>query len=124
MPDPITQVTAGMSPAVPAAATLITVAGIATGLPSDLIFPGFAGSLWAIKSAQETSIFWRIVQLVVGTLLAAWITHPFLFLVNQLIPVLNPVPPEVLKYPVAFLSGWWGLTRALGWFGERAGVIK
>lgn len=124
MPDPVTQTTMGASNAIPVSATIITIAGIATGLPNDLIFPGFAGSLWAIKSAQETSIFWRIVQLVIGTLLAAWVTHPFLYLVNQVFPVLSVVPPDILKYPVAMVAGWGGLTKLLKWLGEHSGASK
>lgn len=30
----------------------IMIAGLATGLPADLIFPGFVGALWALRTAE------------------------------------------------------------------------
>ncbi|MDD2991888.1 MAG: hypothetical protein PHI64_23405 [Zoogloea sp.] len=53
MPEPTT--TTG---AAAVAGGLITVAGIATGLPSDLILPSFVGALWALRFPAAFLIGW------------------------------------------------------------------
>lgn len=112
------------SDAAPVAAGLITIAGVATGLPNDLVFPSFAGALWALRRAEEDNLFWRIVQLLVGTLSAVWITPPALLIAGQIIPLLDHIPQEVLRYPLAMTVGWMGITGVLRWFGDRTGVSK
>ncbi|TMW77979.1 hypothetical protein FG147_02475 [Thauera sp. UPWRP] len=84
---------------------VITVAGVATGLPADMLLPGFVGALWAIRTADEGAVGWRVVQVVVGTLAAAWCA-----------PVLagmaaNTMGAEthVVKFPLALVLGWGGL---------------
>jgi len=84
---------------------VITVAGVATGLPADMLLPAFVGSLWALRHADEGAIGWRVVQVVVGTLAAAWCA-----------PVLAGVAStttgaevHVVKFPLALVLGWGGL---------------
>ena len=43
------------------------VAGLATGLPADLIFPGFVGALWALRSMDEGGPWARVLQVIAGT---------------------------------------------------------
>ena len=51
-----------------ATAGSIMVAGLATGLPADLIFPGFVGALWALRSMDEGGPWARVLQVIAGTL--------------------------------------------------------
>lgn len=84
---------------------VITVAGVATGLPADMLLPAFVGSLWALRHADEGTMLWRTLQVVVGTLAAAWCA-----------PVLAGVASSttgaevhVVKFPLALVLGWGGL---------------
>lgn len=101
---------------------LITVAGIATGLPADLILPGFVGALWALRTAPEGGAWGRVMQVLIGTLLAAWTAAPLSLLAGQIAPQAASIPAHMLRYPAAFLIGWGGLTlllrRVERWMGE------
>ena len=62
MTEPALTTTAGHA----LAGTGIMVAGIATGLPADLIFPSFVGALWALKTAEQGGPWARVLQVVAG----------------------------------------------------------
>ena len=119
MPDPTLTVS------IPAAG-VISIMGVATGLPADIVFPAFVGALWALRSAHKGGPWWRGLQVVAGTLFAAWITPLIIILAPELLtlifpgilPISEKVPPDVLKYPVALALGWVGLSGALKWAGE------
>ena len=95
------------------------VAGIATGLPADLIFPGFVGALWALRSMEEGQPWWRVLQVIVGTLVAAWSAVPVSLAAASVVPQTAQIQPDLLRYPAAFLVGWGGLSILL----VRAGRI-
>lgn len=88
---------------------VITVAGVATGLPADMLLPGFVGALWALRSVDEGHVGWRVVQVVVGTLGAAWCA-PVLAAMAA-----NTVGAEVqlVRFPLALVLGWGGLRYLL-----------
>lgn len=71
MPEPTSTTSAAA-----VAGGLITVAGIATGLPADLILPSFVGALWALRQAPEGGAWSRVLQVLAGTLLACWSATP------------------------------------------------
>lgn len=103
---------------------LITVAGIATGLPADLILPSFVGALWALRTAPEGGAWSRVLQVLAGTLLACWSATPLSLVAGQVMPEAADVPAQMLRYPLAFVVGWGGLSillRRVGtWMGEGA----
>lgn len=103
------------------AGLLITVAGIPTGLPSDLVFPGFIGALWALRAIEAGGVLARIGRVLAGTLLAAWSAHPLAIIAAGVLPVSVSVAPETLRYPVAFAVGWGGLSIGLHWVGRLFG---
>lgn len=119
MPEPTT--TTG---AAAVAGGLITVAGIATGLPADLILPSFVGALWALRCAPEGGAWSRVLQVLAGTLLAAWTAAPLSLVAGKIAPQAADIPTDMLRYPVAFVIGWSGLTlllrRVERWMGEGA----
>ena len=102
-----------------ATAGSIMVAGLATGLPADLIFPGFVGALWALRSMDEGGPWARVLQVIVGTLLAAWSAVPLSMAAASVVPQAAQINPELLRYPAAFAVGWGGLSILL----ERVGRI-
>lgn len=112
---------ASTTTAVAAAAGSIMVAGIATGLPADLIFPGFVGALWALRTAEQGGPLARVLQVVIGTLLAAWSAVPVSLAAAAGAPEFARVDPLLLRYPVAFLLGWGGLSIVLARVGKIMG---
>lgn len=96
-----------------ATAGSIMIAGLATGLPADLIFPGFVGALWALRTAEPGGPWSRVMQVVVGTLLAAWTAVPVSLAAASVVPQAAQIAPELLRYPVAFALGWGGLSFLL-----------
>lgn len=98
------------------AGTGIMVAGIATGLPADLIFPSFVGALWALKTAEQGGPWARVLQVVAGTLFAAWSAAPASLGAAGVIPQVAQIDPGMLRYPLAFAIGWGGLRLGLGQF--------
>lgn len=106
------------SASAPAISALISVAGIATGLPADLVMPGFAGALWALRQAPQGGLTWRVIQVLVGTLVGAWFTPAALYLASSIAPESAHIPHEVLRYPLAFVLGWRGLVIVLRWSGD------
>lgn len=99
----------------------IMIAGLATGLPADLIFPGFVGALWALRTAEQGGPIARMVQVVVGTLLAAWTAVPVSLAAASIAPAAAQINPELLRYPVAFAMGWGGLSIVLARVGKIMG---
>lgn len=97
-----------------AAATSIMLFGVATGLPADLIFPSFVGALWALRSAAEGGPWARALQVVAGTLFAAWSAVPASLMFAHVVPTAAGVPADMLRYPVAVCLGWGGLALVLG----------
>ena len=108
MPEPTTTTSAAAY-----AGGLITIAGITTGLPADLILPGFVGALWALRTAPEGGACGRVLQVLIGTLLAAWTAAPLSLIAGQIAPQAADIPADMLRYPVAFAIGWSGLTIVL-----------
>lgn len=102
----------------------IMVAGIATGLPADLIFPGFVGSLWALRVAGEGGAAWRVLQVIAGTLTAAWFAEPVSLVAGEVLPWIAKVPHEMRRYPLALLIGWGGLSIGLAWIGRYMSMPK
>lgn len=94
--------------------SVITVAGIATGLPDDLILPAFCGALWALRGLDESGILARVSQVVAGTLIAAW-SAPALSLMAS---ASLGVDPQFLRFPLAALIGWGGLRHLLPRVGQ------
>lgn len=108
MPEPTSTTTAAA-----VAGGLITVAGIATGLPADLILPSFVGALWALRQAPEGGAWSRVLQVLTGTLLACWSATPLSLVAGQVMPEAASVPSQMLRYPLAFVMGWGGLSILL-----------
>lgn len=104
-----------------ATAGSIMIAGLATGLPADLIFPGFVGALWALRSAEQGGPWWRVLQVVAGTLLAAWTAVPVSLAAASIAPQTAQINPDLLRYPVAFAMGWGGLSIVLARVGKIMG---
>lgn len=96
-----------------AAGAGIMVAGLATGLPADLILPAFVGAIASLRTAEEGGPWARVLQVFVGTLLAAWTAAPVTLLAGEILPAASRVPVEMLRYPVAFSLGWGGLRLVL-----------
>ena len=90
----------------------ITVAGVATGIPPDLVLPGAAGAMYAVLRTDEGRAWGRVVQVVVGTLFATWCALPLSIVAADVMPILGKVPQDMLRYPLALVLGWGGL-RAL-----------
>lgn len=108
------------------AGTGIMVAGIATGLPADLILPSFVGALWALKTAEQGGPWARVLQVVAGTLFAAWSAHPASLAAASIttasmLPDGARIDPALLRYPLAFAIGWGGLKFGLGRFERLIG---
>lgn len=99
----------------------IMVAGVATGLPADLIFPGFVGAVWALRDVAEGGHWARVAQVVVGTLLAAWAAAPLALFAASVVPGAASIPAEMLRYPLAFAVGWGGLSIGLRRIGRVMG---
>lgn len=97
----------------------IMIAGLATGLPADLIFPSFIGALWALRTMENGGPWSRVLQVVAGTLLAAWSATPISLVAAEIVPSVAKVPHDLLRYPLAFVVGWGGLSLAL----TRAGKL-
>jgi len=91
----------------------ILIAGVATGLPADLIFPAFVGALWSLRGMDEAGPWGCVLQVIAGTLLAAWMAAPVTLLAGDILPQVNKVPDEMLRYPIAFGLGWGGLSIAM-----------
>ena len=91
--------------AIASGGSIITVWGLVTGLPADLIFPAFIGALWALRTTDESRVFWRVIQVVGGTLVAAWATPAF----AGLVPVDLGLSSDTIRYPIAVACGWSGL---------------
>jgi len=107
-----------------AAAGSIMIAGLATGLPAELIFPAFVGSLWALRTADQGGPWARAVQVLIGTLFAAWTAMPLALFAATLAPESAGVSPELLRYPVAFALGWGGLSILLDRIGRFMGGLQ
>lgn len=90
----------------------ITVAGVATGIPPDLVLPSAAGAMYAVLRTDEGRAWGRVVQVVVGTLFATWCALPLSIVAADVMPLLSKIPQDMLRYPLALVLGWGGL-RAL-----------
>lgn len=109
------------APTIALAATGITVFGVATGLPPDLILPSFCGALWALRSCGQASMLTRISQVFAGTMFATWMTPVAALLVGKFLPEAAGVSPAALRFPVAVLLGWGGLSLVLPLIEKRFG---
>lgn len=107
-----------------AAAGSIMVAGVATGLPADLIFPGFVGALWALRTAEQGGPWARVLQVLIGTLLASWTAVPVSLAAASIVPEAAAISPDLLRYPVAFALGWGGLSILLDRIGRLMGGTR
>lgn len=96
-----------------AAGAGIMVAGLATGIPAELILPAFVGALASLRAMDEGGPWARVMQVFAGTLLAAWTAAPVTLLAGDILPIASRVPAEMLRYPVAFSLGWGGLRFVL-----------
>lgn len=116
MTEPTSAVTAAA-----VSGSVITIVGLSTGLPAEMIMPAFAGALWALLSVPEGRPVVRVGQVFVGTLLAAWSAHPLAAIAVGMLPAAVTLPPDALRYPVAFCIGWGGLSIGLKWVGRMFG---
>lgn len=99
----------------------IMIAGLATGLPAELIFPAFVGALWSLRSASEGSAIARVTQVLIGTLAAAWMAMPVTLAAASFVPEAASISADILRYPVAFALGWGGLSILLDRIGRLMG---
>lgn len=91
----------------------IMLAGVATGLQADLVFPAFVGAIWSLKALDPGGgIAWRVLQVVVGTLIAAWATPVAAQVMNGMLPP-SLSGLDALRYPLAWAIGWGGLRLGL-----------
>lgn len=104
-----------------AAGAGIMVAGLATGLPSDLILPAFVGALASLRAMEEGGPWARVLQVVAGTLAAAWAAQPVTLLAGDVAPWIDRIPDEMMRYPIAFCLGWGGLSLVLPRVGKIMG---
>jgi hypothetical protein len=94
-------------------ATTITIAGVATGIPGDLILPAFCGALWALRTLPEGGIVSRVSHVAAGTLFAAWSTPALSLMAASVVPAAAGIDPSVLRLPIAALVGWGGIRLLL-----------
>lgn len=86
------------------AASVITVSGLATGLPADLILPAFVGALWSLRAAKQSGLVMRVWQVATGTLGAAWGSQAAAAALIGFMPTVAGAPN--IKYFVAFGMGF------------------
>lgn len=99
----------------------IMLAGVATGLQADLVFPAFVGAIWSLKALEPGGgVVWRVVQVVVGTLIGAWATPVAAQAVTGMLPAAL-AGMEALRYPLAWAIGWGGLRLGLPVLERRVG---
>lgn len=111
--------------ATPAAAGAgIMVAGLATGLPADLILPAFVGALVSLRAIEEGGPWARVMQVVASTLAAAWAAQPVTMLAGDVAPWIDRIPDEMMRYPIAFSLGWGGLSLVLPRVGKIMGGVQ
>jgi len=95
----------------------LTVAGLATGLPPELIIPAFIGALWSIRAARQTSVISRLWQVTTGTLFGAWSAKSAVAFATGMWPAVSAAAD--LKYPAAFAVGFFGLKLLDAWGRSR-----
>lgn len=91
----------------------IMLAGVATGLQAELVLPAFVGAIWSLKVLQSGGVAWRVLQVVVGTLIATWSAPLAAHLAVQAVPDAMGVTPDMLRFPMAWVVGWGGLRFVL-----------
>lgn len=99
------------------ASTAITMAGLATGLPPELILPAFSGALWSIRGARKGGVLGRVWQVATGTLFGAWASQSAAAFVTGIWPALQTA--SGIKYPTAFAVGFMGLRLLEAWGARR-----
>lgn len=108
-----------------ASVPIITIAGLNTGLPVDMILPSFVGAVWALVSVQEGRFVVRVTQVFFGTLLAAWSAQPIAGIAAgiavRMLPSGVSISSDALSWPVAFGIGYGGLSVGLRWIRRRLG---
>lgn len=102
-------------------AATVTLFGIATGLPADLIAPAFVGALWSLRMYQEVGVMSRVSQVAVGTLAGAWAAIPLSTVIGGFLPAAAGVAAPAVKYIVAFGAGFGGLYAMERWLFKRGG---
>lgn len=103
---------------------IIHVAGIATGIPPELILPAFVGSLVGLRKADPGGTAARVAQVCVSTLLATWGAAVVVAMAAGLLPVVfAQLDPVVSRYPAAFGLGWGGLRLVLPWIERHFGGL-
>lgn len=102
MPEPALTATAITSAAV------LTVAGVSTGIPLDLIAPAFLGALWSLRVRPPAGLLTRVGQVVIGALFGAWTAPVVAHSVGGLLPGVS-AGPELVRFPAALAIGYAGL---------------
>lgn len=128
-PDPAaTSAATSTASTAASAGSSIMVAGLATGLPAELIFPAFVGALWALRSAGQGGHLARVAQVIIGTLFAAWTATPVTLVAASITASITPevsgISVDHISYPVAFCLGWGGLNIVLDRIGRHMGGIQ
>lgn len=114
MSEPTAVAAAATATAPATAGAGIVVAGIATGLPADLLLPCFVGALWSLRGAGEGGPWARVVQVFFGTLMAAWFAEPAAAMVAGAVSGVAAIDSSLMRFPMAFALGWGGLSIVLG----------
>lgn len=105
-----------------ASAAVLTVAGVSTGIPLDLVVPAFLGALWSLRYHPPAGLAVRVCQVVTGALFAAWLTPVVAHSMGALIPGVT-AGPDLVRFPAAFAIGFGGL-RVLAARTARAVEVK
>ncbi len=92
---------------------VLTVAGISTGIPVDVLLPAFMGALYSLKNMEEGGFGARLTQVIGGTLFAAWSAPYAASAIAYFLPAVQHVDPAGVRFPAAALLGWGGLTLVL-----------
>lgn len=100
MTEPITNIGAPL-----AAASGLTVFGVATGLDPGLLFAGLAGALLAIVFQEAMSLWKRVGITALSSIISAWLAQAVALWAIGLSWWPGTVPADVVKFPVAAFSG-------------------
>lgn len=116
MADPTAVATATVS------AAFLTIAGVSTGIPLDLLPPAFLGALWSLRAHPPASLWWRVAQVFGGALCGAWTAPLAAHYLHVIAPGAEAVP-QVARYPIAIALGFGGL-RLLAAFTDRLAAVE
>ena len=88
---------------------IITIAGISTGIPPEVLWPALAGALASLIYWPQGSPVVSAAKVILSTLFSAWTVPVAAKLLESALPSASTIPMEVIKFPAAFGLGFGGL---------------